>query len=135
MSHFVSASCGGQKCHIAGCGKPATHKVGEEMFEDDPRPIRHNATAYVCCEHFRMIMGNNSFVDSICPPETENIPNAIRVLHHDDRHCNTRLNNGFCTICRFVPDMQSTCYYLYCPICDLPLAKGNKCPSCGNNYK
>lgn len=39
------------------CGAPATHKVGEEMFADDPQPIRHNLTAYVCCQHFTAMMG------------------------------------------------------------------------------
>ena len=55
MVHFVSASCRGEKCSI--CKSPATHKVGEEIMSDDPNPIRHNLTAYVCCEHFRLIMG------------------------------------------------------------------------------
>lgn len=135
MSHFVSASCGGQKCHIAGCGKPAAHKVGEEMFDDDPHPIRHNATAYVCCEHFHFIMGNNNFVDSICPPESENIPDAIRVLHHDYPYCHKRLQNGVCTKCGYKPHPNFTRYHLYCPTCDLPLAKDLKCPSCGNTCK
>lgn len=53
--HFVSASCGGEVCSI--CRDPATHKVGEEIFADDPLPIRHNLTAYVCCDHFGDIMG------------------------------------------------------------------------------
>lgn len=53
--HFISASCRGEKCHI--CGVPAAHKVGEEIASDDPNPSRHNFTAYVCCEHFRTIMG------------------------------------------------------------------------------
>lgn len=52
---FVSASCIGEKCSI--CGKPATKKVGEEIPEDDPIQNRHNLTAYVCEEHFNMIMG------------------------------------------------------------------------------
>jgi hypothetical protein len=55
MNHFVSASCGGEKCRV--CGKPATHKLGEEILHDDPNPSRHNLTAYVCCEHFTMIVG------------------------------------------------------------------------------
>jgi hypothetical protein len=52
--HFVSVSCKGTQCF---CGKPATHKVGEEILHDDPNPNRHNLTAYVCCEHFRQLMG------------------------------------------------------------------------------
>lgn len=35
----------------------ATHKIGEEIMWDDPQPDRHNYTAYVCCHHFRMVMG------------------------------------------------------------------------------
>lgn len=53
--HFVSASCGGERCRV--CGKTATHKIGEEIPHDDPQPIRHNYTAYVCCEEFRRLMG------------------------------------------------------------------------------
>jgi hypothetical protein len=56
MTHFVSASCEGESCSI--CGKPATHKVGEEIMWDDPQKCRHNFTAYVCCEHFQMIFGS-----------------------------------------------------------------------------
>lgn len=55
MDHFVSASCGGERCQI--CGDAATHKVGEEILHDDPMPIRHNLTAYVCCDCFQMIFG------------------------------------------------------------------------------
>jgi hypothetical protein len=56
MEHFVSASSQGCKCRI--CGAPATHKVGEEIANDDPsHGLRHNYTAYVCCEHFHMIFG------------------------------------------------------------------------------
>jgi hypothetical protein len=39
------------------CGKPAAAKVGEEIFDDDPHPYRHNFTAYVCADHFAQIMG------------------------------------------------------------------------------
>jgi hypothetical protein len=53
--HFVSASCRGERCTM--CGQDATHKVGEEIFSDDPGPPRHNWTAYVCCEDFGQIMG------------------------------------------------------------------------------
>lgn len=75
----VSASCRGEKCGICfreaidnrelilGHEIPpeefgklyvvlARHKVGEEIFDDDPNPIRHPLTQYVCCEHFQMIM-------------------------------------------------------------------------------
>lgn len=69
FDHFVSVSCGGEKCSM--CGEPATHKVGEEIPHDDPSsvlaldlgvpvniPMRHNFTAYVCCAHFREIFGS-----------------------------------------------------------------------------
>lgn len=86
-THFVSKSCGGEKCV---CGKPAMHKLGEEiMFDEpcmacgetwryisaggtrevtDPGPChdmyhhfrganRHNLTSYVCCFHWTLILG------------------------------------------------------------------------------
>ena len=56
MPHFVSAICKGEFCSV--CKSPATHKVGEEISYDDPLPNRHNLTAYVCCEHFGLIMGS-----------------------------------------------------------------------------
>lgn len=55
MSHFISSSCEGERCSM--CDKPATHKVGEEIMWDDPNKMRHNLTAYVCCDHFRAILG------------------------------------------------------------------------------
>lgn len=56
VKHFVSASCAGEKCTM--CGKDATHKVGEEIPWDDLLgSMRHNFTAYVCCDCFRLIMG------------------------------------------------------------------------------
>jgi hypothetical protein len=33
LTHFVSAACGGEICI---CGKPATHKLGEEIPHDEP---------------------------------------------------------------------------------------------------
>jgi hypothetical protein len=55
MEHFISTSCVGERCQI--CGAPATHKVGEEIPHDDPLPARHNLTAYVCCRHFKTLLG------------------------------------------------------------------------------
>ncbi|MGY8665719.1 hypothetical protein Q3C01_25630 [Bradyrhizobium sp. UFLA05-109] len=46
-------SCDGERCF---CGEPAAHKVEEVVFADDPQPIRHPLTSYVCREHFRQIM-------------------------------------------------------------------------------
>jgi len=54
MEHFISSTCEGEKCF---CGEPATHKIGEEIPHDDPSQMRHNYTAYVCCEHFRQLFG------------------------------------------------------------------------------
>jgi len=54
MAYFVSASCQGERCY---CGQPAEHKVEETIFDDDPDPVRHPLTQYVCHFHFRRIMG------------------------------------------------------------------------------
>ena len=51
---FVSACCKGERCF---CGADAQHKVEETIFPDDPHPIRHPLTTYVCHEHFRQLMG------------------------------------------------------------------------------
>ncbi len=67
MPHFVSASCRGEKCQI--CKAPATHKVGEEIFDDDPNQVRHNLTAYVCCKCLGMIFGSGC-----CGPESVQKP-------------------------------------------------------------
>lgn len=55
-SSFVSACCEGEKCSV--CGKDATHKLEETIFFDDPIQTRHPLTAYVCDEHFKMIVGS-----------------------------------------------------------------------------
>lgn len=44
-------------CLREGSRVPAAHKVGEEIFDDDPTPMRHNLTQYVCCVHYTAIMG------------------------------------------------------------------------------
>jgi hypothetical protein len=54
-SGFVSKCCKGEICSV--CGKPATNKLEEAIFYDDPKKMRHPLTAYVCREHFRMIVG------------------------------------------------------------------------------
>lgn len=51
---FVSISCEGEKCSV--CGAPAKAKIGEEIMHDDPMPNRHNLTAYVCFNHFDMVL-------------------------------------------------------------------------------
>ncbi len=66
--HKVSKCCSGVTCHVCNMN-PASHKVGEEIFED-AEPIlkgsdgkvfgpvpRHNLTAYTCCACFVHIMG------------------------------------------------------------------------------
>lgn len=52
---FVSACCEGERCRI--CGNPAEHKVEETIFHDDPMPVRHPLTAYICHVHFVTLMG------------------------------------------------------------------------------
>lgn len=61
-NHFVSASCKGEFCGMCYREEPlvripASHKVGEEFASDDPSQMRHNLTQYVCCLHFKMIVG------------------------------------------------------------------------------
>ena len=53
--HFVSATCHGEYCLV--CGRDASHKIGEEIPPDDPDPHRHNLTAYLCCDHFGLVLG------------------------------------------------------------------------------
>lgn len=68
--HKVSECCQGEKCRI--CYKPATHKVAEEIQVIPPEIIyegnikhrifpaaRHPLTAYLCCDHFVMIFGED----------------------------------------------------------------------------
>jgi hypothetical protein len=57
INHFVSSSCEGEFCNMCEGLVPATHKVGEEIPNDDPNGHRHNYTAYVCCKHFKAILG------------------------------------------------------------------------------
>lgn len=52
--YFISKKCIGEKCSI--CDADATNKLSEEISFDDPNRNRHNLTAYVCREHFMMIM-------------------------------------------------------------------------------
>ena len=56
------------------------------------------------------------------------------ILHHDDRPCTARLNDGFCQKCNLRPNMQSTCLYLYCSSCDRRLEK-MKCLKCRQIFK
>lgn len=66
MSHKIPKACGGEVCRV--CKAPAAHKVEETPLIDPVEyppgtPIYpwavpfHPLTAYLCCEHFTMIMG------------------------------------------------------------------------------
>lgn len=64
FEHITSLSAEGEKCGICyrlhGDEVPATHKVGEEIFNmpgEQPVQIRHNFTGYVCCDCFGDIFG------------------------------------------------------------------------------
>lgn len=79
--HFISAACRGELCRI--CNEPATHKVGEEFFFDDPGPPRHNMTAYLCCRDLRWVLG------SMCPeygPKIEEAVLSIRQQLREGKH-------------------------------------------------
>lgn len=52
---FRSGCCEGEKCSM--CGDDAAAKVSEEIFSDDPNPVRHPLTAYVCRSCLALIMG------------------------------------------------------------------------------
>jgi len=55
---------------------------------------------------------------------------AVLVEHHDDPSCEEKLNpDGSCPKCKLVPDMQTTCFYCYCPNCDVKL-KNMICHNC-----
>lgn len=75
--------------------------------------------------HLDMVLNNTEKVE------------AKLVLHHDDPPCSARLlDDGLCIKCNFHPDMQSTCFYFYCPLCDVPLKINKlKCPKCGQIFK
>lgn len=82
--HKVSIYCGSEKCH---CGQAVTHKIGEEILDIAPnnldadetlmwnfKNLRHNFTAYVCCEHFNYAVRNylpRSEIDECTLPEFE----------------------------------------------------------------
>jgi hypothetical protein len=56
--HPVTPNCEGERCSV--CQQPAAHKIAEEII-----PIQHThtwafhgLTAYLCCEHFVLVMGS-----------------------------------------------------------------------------
>lgn len=52
---FVSCTCEGETCRK--CSSPAAHKIEEYIGEDDPMPIRHPLTFYLCHSCFVEVMG------------------------------------------------------------------------------
>jgi len=58
---------------------------------------------------------------------------AKLILHHDDPPCTERLIDGYCYECNLHPDTQSTCFYPYCPKCNVRLYN-MKCPKCNKKY-
>lgn len=54
---FTPKSADGERCNI--CKSAAQRKVSEVIFDDDPMPIRHEYTAYLCLEDFNKIMRIN----------------------------------------------------------------------------
>ena len=68
-SHPVSQCCVGERCGV--CRQAATHKVSEVIFDDDPDPHRHPFTSYLCCQHFRLIMGNAAPCKAVPAPLSE----------------------------------------------------------------
>lgn len=62
VGHWTSGTAIGETCRVRDftdrtCGANASHKIGEEIPDDHPAPIRHNLTAYVCCFHFKKLLG------------------------------------------------------------------------------
>jgi hypothetical protein len=63
---FTPACAQGELCMI--CRAPAQRKVEENIFDDDPMPIRHPYTAYLCLKHFNLVMNIN---DDAAPKPVE----------------------------------------------------------------
>ena len=73
-----------------------------------------------------------------CLPYNEPCPDcntAKLVLHHYDPPCTARLENDLRLECKFVPNMQSTCFYFYCPRCDIKLKEDMYCSQCHMTYR
>jgi hypothetical protein len=75
---FLPMSCKGVKCMIVGCRELASHKVGEENIwngsngiGNDEYPMHHqfneshNATTYLCDEHFKFVMTRETEYNTI----------------------------------------------------------------------
>lgn len=63
------------------CGKPAQRKVEENIFHDDPQPVRLPLTAYVCLPHFEQIMDRGGYTraDFTYNPETHILVERAKV--------------------------------------------------------
>jgi hypothetical protein len=75
---FLPMSCKGVKCMIVGCRELASHKVGEENIWCRDEGIgndeylkhqqfdeSHNATTYLCEEHFKFVMKRETEYNTI----------------------------------------------------------------------
>jgi hypothetical protein len=86
--HPIPPQCRGERCTI--CGGQAHHKVGEEFLDGQGdlempgafpiaswmnMPIRHNLTAYLCCGHFRQVMGGTG--TTWCVPSRYEAPPLV----------------------------------------------------------
>jgi hypothetical protein len=73
-----SASCRGETC---ACGAAAMHKIGEEIADDDPMPVRHNLTQYVCRDCFIRVL--QPYADDQRPVDVRarNRANLLPALH------------------------------------------------------
>lgn len=77
MSHFISTSCRSESCRI--CKTPATHKIGEEVPNGKSLWTGHEFTAYVCCEHFRLLMGPAVFCPELAVRAENNEPTPDQI--------------------------------------------------------
>lgn len=66
-------SCGPDRCYnpCAMCGAHSPHRVGEERYGVQ---TTHNLTNYLCCEHFRALMGCCEHPAPAVPPTDEERP-------------------------------------------------------------
>lgn len=72
-------SCQDERCSV--CGIQAWHKVEEDIFECDSNPIRHPLSAYLCCEHFKMIVRHSSCEFTNWMPAVEDVISAYEWLN------------------------------------------------------
>jgi len=62
----VSKECSGEKCGMCWSQErkltPATNKVQEVIFDDDPNKGRKALTQFLCARHFRGLFGSQKTV-------------------------------------------------------------------------